>query len=118
MRGRALCLLLSAMLWVQPAVSDGAAYYVTEEQMQELTLQLNRQRERLSQLESLSESLEAQSETLRKQSERLSAELEESRTSLSRSRTSGFRTGLLVGVTVGVAVGGLAVFAIMRGTAR
>lgn len=118
MRGRSLCLLLSAMLWAQPAVSDGAAYYVTEEQMQELTLQLNRQRERLSQLESLSESLEAQSETLRKQSERLSAELEESRTSLSRSRTSGFRTGLLVGVTVGVAVGGAAVFAIMRGTAR
>lgn len=115
MRGKSLCLLLSAMLWAQPAVSDGAAYYVTEEQMQELELQLRQQRERLSQLESLSESLEAQSE-------RLLAEQKESRELLSKSRTSGFRTGLLVGVTVGVtvgvAVGGAAVFAIMRGTAR
>lgn len=99
--------LLCVMLSVPQAVSAGASYYVTEEQMEELTLQSERQQERLNQLERLSESLSAQSERLR-------TELEESRRSLKKSKSSAFSTGLVVGVSVGLALGGIAVFAVLQ----
>lgn len=106
--------LLCVMLSVPQAVSAGAFYYVTEEQMEELTLQSERQQERLNQLESLSESLREQSENLKAQSERLRTELEESRRSLKKSKSSAFSTGLVVGVSVGLALGGIAVFAVLQ----
>jgi hypothetical protein len=51
---------------------------------------------------------------LKAQSERLRTELEESRRSLKKSKSSAFSTGLVVGVSVGLALGGIAVFAVLQ----